>query len=113
LKGATGERGFFISQKGLQVQDLVMIAGLLRINKFVRTIDLSLNNVGGWNYQEGFASKTDPRGALALRDAMDGEQLRLSQVNLRSNRLDNEARKALGHYESLKTIFLGDAEFAE
>jgi Leucine-rich repeat (LRR) protein len=113
LKGATGERGFFFSQKGLQVQDLVMIAGLLRINKFVRTIDLSLNNVGGWNYQEGFASKTDPRGALALRDAMDGEQLRLSQVNLRSNRLDNEARKALGHYESLKTIFLGDAEFAE
>jgi Leucine-rich repeat (LRR) protein len=113
LKGASGKRGFFFSQKGLQVQDLVFIAGLLKVNKCVRTLDLSLNNVGGWNYQEGFASKTDSNGVLALRDAMDGADLRLTQVNLRSNRLDNEARTILGHYESLKTVYLGEAEFAD
>ena len=55
-----------LSQSNLQAHDAVIIAGLLECNGTLRSLDLSMNNIGGWNFRHGLESRGDTSGVHAL-----------------------------------------------
>jgi Ran GTPase-activating protein (RanGAP) involved in mRNA processing and transport len=113
LKGASGVAAINLSQQSLQAEDALIIARLLETNKCLRSLDLSMNNLGGWNFLRGINSKTvsaphldslfiqlttghaqDPSGVIALTKAL-GVNKHLKKLKLRANWFDDVAKACI------------------
>ena len=99
-----------LSQSNLQPHDTIVIASLMEENTAVRALDLSLNNVGGWNFKNGVEKRADPSGLEAIRHMLHINTT-LRTLKLTSNNFDAECLETISNFpknSECKIVLEGD-----
>jgi Ran GTPase-activating protein (RanGAP) involved in mRNA processing and transport len=97
LKGDTYVKALNLSQRNLQPEDALVIGRLLEVNGKMKQLDLSLNNLGGWNFMHGIQSKTEIAGIVALREATHINHS-LLRIKMASNGLCDMGKAELARF---------------
>ena len=99
LKGDSHVKALNLAQRGLQPEDALVVGRLLEVNTKLKQLDLSLNNIGGWNYLHGIQSKTEIAGIVALREATHINRT-LLRLKMASNGLCDRGKEELGRFRT-------------
>ena len=76
----------------------------------MRALDLSLNNVGGWNFKNGVEKRADPSGLEAIRHMLHINTT-LRTLKLTSNNFDAECLETISNFpknSECKIVLEGD-----
>ena len=106
LSGASGVTELDLSahNPSLTVADICLVGGLLHENRVLCRVNLSGNNVGGWNGEQGAETEHDEAGIEAVCRSLQAEHSVLAVLELAEANLG--ARGALQLVETLRFTFV-------